>query len=173
MNDFAEILKYILPSLIVGASSILTIKYFFDNEQRRRDADLRDQNRATVTPIRLQAYERIILFLERISPANLILRANPTEMDARQLQRVLVQQIRDEYEHNLSLQIYLSLKAWEMVKSGKEELILVINQSASELHPEAPGIDLAQKIFENYLKLERPPLASASEFIRQESARFF
>ncbi|MHC1708582.1 MAG: hypothetical protein AB9842_13815 [Bacteroidales bacterium] len=173
MNDVAEILKYVLPSLVVGASTILTIKYFFDQEHKNRIAGLRDQNRSTVTPIRLQAYERIVLFLERIAPANLIIRANPTEMDARTLHKTLVQNIRDEYEHNLSLQIYLSMKAWELVKNGKEELIMVINQSASEINPEASGMDLAQKIFENYLKLEKQPLSAATDFLKREAGQFF
>lgn len=173
MNDLTEILKYILPSLVVGAATILTIKYFFDNEQKNRQAGLRDLNRSAVTPIRLQAYERIVLFLERISPANLIIRVNATEMDARSLHRVLVHTIREEYEHNLSLQIYLSIKAWELVKNGKEELIMVINQSASEIPADGPGMDLAQKIFENYLKLEKPPLASATDFLKREVGQYF
>lgn len=173
MSDLLEILKYILPSLVVGAATILTIKYFFDNEHRNRVDQLKDLNRSTLTPIRLQAYERIILFLERISPASLIIRVNPTEMDARSLQKSLVQNIREEYEHNLSLQIYFSMKAWELVKNGKEELILVINQSASEMNPDAPGMELAQKIFENYLKLEKPPLALATDFIKREATQLF
>ncbi len=173
MNDIAEILKYILPSLVMGAAMVLTVKFFFDNEQKNRQAAWRDQNRSTITPIRLQAYERVVLFLERISPANLILRVNQPEMDARRLQSALVQAIREEYEHNLSLQVYLTVKSWEMVKTGKEELIRIINQSASELPQEAQSMDLAQKIFENYLKTEKPPLATATEFLKKEVSQFF
>ena len=173
MNDLFEILKYVLPALVVGAATVLTIKYFFDNEDRNRQQKLKDENRSTVTPIRLQAYERIVLFTERITPASLLIRVNPSEMNARALQMNLIQNIREEYEHNLSLQIYVSLKAWELVKSAKEELIMLINQSASEVHPDAPAMDLAQKLFENYLKQEKQSLPLATDFLKREVSQFF
>ncbi|HRY31844.1 MAG TPA: hypothetical protein P5531_02635 [Bacteroidales bacterium] len=173
MNEFLEILKYTLPSLVVGASTILTIRYFFDNEQKNRQAGWRDQNRAVVTPIRLQAYERIMLFLERINPGSLIVRISDTGQDARTLQRALVNAVREEYEHNLSLQVYMSVKAWEMVKSGKEELITVINQAAGEVPADAEGLELSRKIFELYLKQEKPSLVQAVEFLKKEINQFF
>lgn len=173
MSDLLEVLKYVIPSLIVGATAVLTIKFFFDNEHKNRLSNLRDENRSTITPIRLQAYERIVLFLERISPSSLIIRLNPNEVDARTFHKALVHNIREEYEHNLSLQIYLSVKAWELVKNGKEELIMIVNKSASELPPEATGVDLAQKVFENYLKTEKPPLGAATEFLKREVTQFF
>ncbi|MCX6271311.1 MAG: hypothetical protein NTU44_08870 [Bacteroidetes bacterium] len=173
MTDLTEILKYILPALIVGAATVITVKFFFDHERENRQQEWKEKNQSVITPIRLQAYERIVLFVERITPVNLILRVSTPDLDARQLQRLLVQQIREEYEHNLSLQIYISIKGWELVKNGKEELIRVINASASEVHPEAPGMDLAQKIFENYLKLEKQPLAAVTEYLKKEVIQFF
>lgn len=173
MNHFAEMLKYIIPSLVVGGTAVLTIKYFLDQEQKNRQSAWKDQNRSTVTPLRLQAYERVVLFLERISPASLIMRVNQPEWDARQLHRTLIQNIREEYEHNLSLQIYLSGKSWELVKSSKEELIMLINQSMTGLGPEAGSTELAQRIFENYLKTEKPPLTVATEYLRQEVSQLF
>ncbi len=173
MIEFLEILKYILPSLVVGAATIMTIRYFFDHEQKDRQAGWRDQNRAVVTPIRLQAYERIILFLERINPGSLIVRVSETGQDARSLQRALVNAVREEYEHNLSLQVYMSVKAWELVRSAKEELITVINQAAGEVPAEAEGLELSRKVFELYLKQEKPALVQAVEFLKKEINQFF
>jgi hypothetical protein len=94
-------------------------------------------------------------------------------MNARELQKRLLASIREEYEHNLSQQVYISIKAWEVVKNAKEEMIRVINVSASEVADEAPSMELAQKIFENYLSSEKPMVSNAIEILKRELAQLF
>ena len=83
-----------------------------------------------VTPIRLQAYERMALYLERISPNSLILRTFRPGMDIKALQTAMTKSIRDEWEHNLSQQVYLTTESWNRIREAKEEMINLINGSA-------------------------------------------
>jgi hypothetical protein len=97
-------------------------------------------------PVRLQAYERLVLFLERISPASLVMRCMDEARNARQLQSVLLRNIREEFEHNNSQQLYVSAGAWSMVKTAREEVVQLINRAASELKDEAVADELARLI---------------------------
>lgn len=173
MNSILEILKYILPSVVVAATAYYLIHLFLTRETESRLKEAQIQNKSLITPIRLQAYERIVLFLERISPQNLILRVNEPGMTARDLQSVLIRQIRDEYEHNLSQQVYLSNKSWELVKTAKEDLIKIVNTSAAQIGDEATSTDLAQKIFEEYLRADKTSVSFALDFVKKEIYQVF
>ncbi len=95
------------------------------------------QNSRTVTPIKLQAYERIVLFLERISLESLLLRVSSPDMSASQLHTALLNAIRNEFEHNLSQQIYMSPQAWEVVSNASSNMIKIINSEAEKMPPAA------------------------------------
>jgi len=62
-----DILKITIPSVIVFLTAWILLKNMISNDQDKRRQELIMQNSRTVLPIRLQAYERIVLFLERIS----------------------------------------------------------------------------------------------------------
>jgi hypothetical protein len=171
--EIFEILKYILPSLVVLATTYLFMRYSREHEQRIKWAEIKQQTQPIVLPMRFQAYERIVLFLERITPSSMIVRISQPGMNARDLQKSLLAGIREEYEHNLSQQVYISIKAWEVVKNAKEEMIRVINVSASEVPDEAPSMELAQLIFENYLKSEKPLVSNAIEILKRELSQLF
>jgi hypothetical protein len=167
MNDFLEILKYILPSLVVFAAAYYLIKLFLDNEQKKRATDIKMAGYKIITPIRLQAYERLVLFLERISPESLLMRIHKPELTGLQMQTMLILAIREEFEHNLSQQVYISSQAWDMIKNAKEDMVKLINTAAANLSDKASGTDLSQKIFE--LSLSGKPLVkSALEFLKNE-----
>ena len=150
--EILEILKYILPSLVVFATAYFLIKQFIESEHRNKLIEMKMNNQAVnqkfVTPIRLQAYERVILLLERISPNSLILRENIPGMTVMQLQSTLVKAIRDEYEHNLSQQVYISKQAWELVKTSKDEMVKLINEAAANIDSNAPSTELARVVFD-------------------------
>jgi hypothetical protein len=173
MNTFAEILKYTLPSLIVAALAYFIIKQFIEKEHELHRQQSKLDMQKTILPVRLQAYERLILLLERISPASLILRVSQPGMTAVQLQSALTQALREEFDHNLSQQVYVSAKAWEDVKSAREELISIINTAASSLAPEATGADLAAQIFTLSLQPGKQSLHFAIDQLKQEfNAKF-
>ncbi|HLZ86433.1 MAG TPA: hypothetical protein VKQ52_04290 [Puia sp.] len=98
--------------------------------------------------LQLQAYERLILLTDRIALPNLIQRLNQPGLEARDMQALLTQGIRQEFEHNITQQIYVSAEAWEAVRNYKEQNLLIINQVSSFLPPEATGIDLNKHLLD-------------------------
>jgi len=98
--------------------------------------------------LRLQAYERLVLLAERIALSSLITRVPPGDLDIRTMQAVLVDQIKTEFDYNLSQQIYVAPQAWQAVTNLKEQNIFIINQVAQTLPPDARGADLSKRIIE-------------------------
>lgn len=168
MEVLLEILKYVLPSAIVFVTAYFLIKMFLDKEQKNKQLEKHIANAQIVTPIRIQAYERVVLLLERISPSSLIMRVHRPDINAMQLQNILVQTIREEFEHNLSQQVYLSSQAWEYVKTAKEEMIKIINVAASSISKDATATDLSQAIFAESLKTNELSVTIALEFVKKE-----
>lgn len=119
-------------------------------------------------PLRLQAYERLVLFLERIHPSNLVMRLNAPELSAVRLQALLLKTIREEFEYNLSQQLYVSAQAWELVKNAKEEMVLLINCAATNLDEKAASAELVKTIFELMVEKGKLPVENALEMIRKE-----
>jgi hypothetical protein len=172
--DFlADLLRYILPSLIVFVATFLTLKQFMDSQNRMKALELKMDNQKDMTPIRLQAYERIVLFLERINPSNLVLRVHRPGMSARMLQAELTRTIRQEFDHNLSQQIYMGNNAWELTRNAKEEMIKLVNLTAGKLNDQATGVELSQLILEATSKMEKLPTQIAIDYIKEEIATYF
>lgn len=166
MNTVAIILVSVLPSLIVAVSAFFIVKYFIENDQKKRVLELKFQSKNITTPVRLQAYERMALFLERIEPNQLLFRVNNPELTAAQMQAVLLSTIRSEYEHNMSQQIYISPEVWESIKRAKENVVNAINIAAGKLSPEAMAIDLDSAIFQ--ITAAESPVAAAMNSLKKE-----
>lgn len=166
--EILEILKYTLPSLIVFLTAYLIIRKFIDNEIKKRAFDLASMNNDLITPVRLQAYERLALFLERISPEFLIMRTNQPGMTAKQLQTELLVVIRTEFEHNLSQQIYVSQKTWEIIKNCRGNLLKIINTSAAVVSPDSPSINLSKAILEKIMDMDQSPTDEALAYLKKE-----
>ena len=160
----------ILSSAVMGVIVYFIVKHFVENEQKKSLVELKKiesmETLRVVNPIRLQAYERLALFLERITPNSLILRCYTPGMDMKVLQGVMTKNIRDEFEHNLSQQIYVSSEAWNRIKKAKEEMIGIINSSAVKLNSDTDISNLVGIIFENTAK--QNPVDSALEFLKKE-----
>ena len=166
--EILEILKYVLPSAVVLAATYLINKQFFDREREKDRLQLITENSKTVTPIRLAAYERLTLFLERINPQNLVVRVTQPGMTALELQRDLLTTIRAEYEHNLSQQIYVSANAWKAVTDIKELITQIVNQAAQTVEIDAKSSELGKKIVEIYSAQENEPVTAAVEVLKSE-----
>lgn len=166
MSTVAIILVSVLPSLIVAVSAFFIVKYFIENDQKKRMLELKFQSKSITTPVRLQAYERMALFLERIEPNQLLFRVNNPELTAAQMQAVLLSTIRSEYEHNMSQQIYISPEVWESIKRAKENVVNAINIAAGKLSPEAMAIDLDSAIFQ--ITAAESPVAAAMNSLKKE-----
>lgn len=119
-------------------------------------------------PMQVDAAQRLVLFLERIAPNNLIMRLNNPGLPARAFQQLLLENIRSEYEHNLAQQIFISPDAWNLVKNSKEDLIKIINMAATNLPQTATCLDLSRAIFEITAQLKSQPTDRAILFIKSE-----
>jgi hypothetical protein len=172
MDQFFELLKLILPAGIVFLTTYYLVKNFLDSERNKKSIDLKLANQAVLTPLRLQAYERMVLFLERVNPNSMVMRTNKA-VGAPIFQAELLKIIRTEFEHNLSQQIYMSNAAWDAVVKAKEETIKIINVSATKVSPDANGMELAQAIIMISSQLTELPTKSAIELIKKEIGREF
>jgi hypothetical protein len=171
--DILEILKYTLPALIVFFTAYLLIRSFIKGDRDRRNQEIILQNQKTITPIRLQAYERVALFLERISPESLIIRINKPGMTSQHLQQAMLTTIRAEFEHNLSQQVYITTQAWEVVKNAKANTTKIINSSADKVKPNDPAIKLSKLILERVMEMDKVPTQVAIDFLKNEINRIF
>lgn len=172
MTILFEILKYTLPAAIMLLAVYLIIHRFFQHEALKFENERRRAMQKEIFPVRMQAYERIILLLERISPNHLILRISQPGMSALQFQTLLVQNIRDEFDHNLSQQLYISSGAWELIRTAREEMIRLINSAAGQLRGDAQAHDLASKLLELHSSLDHDPVARAIETVKEEARKF-
>ena len=124
-----ELLSYTIPAIITGVVAY----YFFDahlkNDELRRKYRLMQQSQQQALPLRLQAYERLSLFLERISPANLLIRISPLNDDKNQYENLLINMIDQEFEHNLTQQIYVTNEAWTIIRTAKNATIQIIRKT--------------------------------------------
>ena len=171
--EILEILKYTLPALIVLITAYLLIKIMIKNDGDRRNKEIILQNQKTITPLRLQAYERSILLLERISLDSLILRVNKQGMTSQQLQQEMLSAIRSEFEHNLSQQIYMSPQSWEVIKNAKINTVKLINTSATQVKSDSSSIEFSTHLLEKVMEMEKSPTQVAIEFIKQEFNSLF
>jgi hypothetical protein len=171
MEILADILKITLPALIVLLTAWLVLQNMIRNDQDKRKQELILQNSRTVTPIKLQAYERIVLFLERISLESLLLRVSVQDMTAQQLHNAMLNAVRSEFEHNLSQQIYMSQQAWEVVRNARSNMIKIINSEAEKLPADSSAMTLSKKLLEKIIDLEQEPTRAAIDFVKAEIGR--
>ena len=163
-----ELLKIVLPALMVFLAGYLATERLLREETNRRRAELNASSKKITTPIRLQAYERIVLFLERISPESILVRVNQPEMSSQKFQSLLLSTIRSEWEHNLSQQLYLSAQAWGLVRNAKDNVIKLINSSTDKVDPKAPSLVLSKQILDGLVDLEFHPTARAIDHLKKE-----
>ena len=168
-----EILKYTLPALIVFLTVWVMLRTWSRNEDKRRKNEFNMHINDDILPVRLQAYERSILLLERISPDSMIMRISRNEFTARLLQQELLTNITSEFEHNIAQQTYISTEAWEKMKAAKNQVINLINDTAKEVKPDATGTTLGKLILERLTELTTPPSQVAIDFLKQEVKTLF
>jgi len=173
METLIDLLKIVLPAALVMYAMYLTIKSFLAKEFEKRVVELKIKNSDIVLPIRLQAYERMCLFLERISPHNLVIRVNEPGLEVAHFHQKLLSEIREEYNHNLSQQVYMSHQSWNLVKKAMEEVVAVINKSALEVPRDAKGIELGKMIFENLMQRNQDPIGPTLKYIKDEIGQVF
>ncbi|WP_224999353.1 hypothetical protein [Cesiribacter sp. SM1] len=173
MEVLADLLKIIVPAALVLYAMYLMVKSFLEKEFQQKAIEVKSRDREVLLPIRLQAFERIVLFLERITPNNLLLRLNDSRYSAREFQQVLVHEVREEYNHNLSQQVYMSEESWAAVRAAMEEVIALINQATDTLPDDARSIDLSRAVLQRAIDQQKDPTGQALHRVKQEIRTIF
>ncbi len=167
-----EMAKLLLPSLMVFLAVWIVFNHIKKSDIRRHSFELRMKEKRTVLPNRLQAHERMILFLERISPESLIMRLQRPHLTVQDLHATLLKTIRQEWDHNVSQQLYLNDKTWLSIKSARENIVKLINTEAGKLKPTDPAMKLSQSILEE-CSGEKPLIADALKLIKGDVRDLF
>lgn len=176
MEVALDLIKTLLPLLAIVALVYIILKKNTEKElkaialnNRKTPVDTTVSEKLKLTlPIKLQAYERIVMFLERIAPSSLVMRVHKSGMSAKLLHADLLKTIREEFEHNVSQQIYISENAWNLTKQAKEETIKIINLATSKMDDNATSIDLSKAIFEMMMHMQQSPSGIALDYIHKE-----
>ena len=173
MELVSELLKLIIPAALVLYGMYLTVKLLLERDADRQHHEVQNRYTEVVIPIRLQAYERMVLFLERISPNNLLPRLGNSAATALEFQQVLLQEIREEFNHNLSQQVYMSQVAWDHIQSAMNEVMSLVNQASANIPADAAPIELSKKIFGQIIDNGQQPTAEALRVVKRESQDMF
>lgn len=173
MDGLGEVLMFTLPGIITGATAYIIINKYL-NEQSRKDAmALRREAMKVTTPVRLQAYERIILLLERIEPVTMVNRMVRPNMTSKQLQLELIRNIQEEFNHNIVQQIYMSGEAWEMVQMSKDDAIKLITIAGTQTKDDDSAYNFSRNLIQVQAEQELFTSKKALTFVKREVRRMF
>lgn len=173
MEAIIEFAKLIIPAALVLYAMYLTVRVFINKELDKQRLEIRGKSIETILPNRIHAYERVCLFLERISPNNLLLRLNSGNYTAKELQQIIFNEIREEYNHNVSQQVYMSEEVWDLVKNAKEELMVTVNEAMQKIPEDANGVALSKQIFDIVVNKQFDPIAHALKEVKNEIRQIF
>lgn len=129
-DQILQLFAYTFPSIVTGAVAFYFFRLHTKNEEGRRRFLLHKDSQKDALPVRMQAYERMVLFLERISIPSLVVRVGPTSENKSDYENLLIKNIETEFEHNLSQQIYMTDECWNIIKAAKSATIQMIRKAA-------------------------------------------
>ena len=164
-DDIFQLFAFLLPAVVTGAVAFYFFRLHTNNEEGRRRYLLHRDSQKSALPIRLQAYERMALFLERISIPNLIVRVSPKSSDKNDYENLLIRTIDKEFEHNLSQQIYMSDECWNIIKAAKNATIQMIRKASMS---ESDSADKLREDILNSTMDKQSPSATALSFVKKE-----
>jgi len=169
MEDLTLVISYfayLLPAIVVGLVAYFFFKGHTSNEEGRRRYLIQKEAQKSLLPVRLQAYERLTLFLERIDPNKLLIRVKPYSDDLQEYETLLIQNIDKEYEHNLSQQIYVSPECWNLITATKNATIQIIRKSG--MNEKVKNVDKLRAFVLNHFMDEITPSHKALLYIKKE-----
>ena len=170
-DKLLEIAAYTLPALITGGVAFVMMQKFYNSEESKRKFELLRENQKQALPIRLQAYERVVLLLERINPTQLLLRVAPISKSKEDYATLLTHNIQTEYEHNLTQQIYLTAETWDIILKAKNSTVQMIRKNA--IREDIVDADkLREAIMLELTEVESPSNIAIS-FLKEELKRVF
>jgi hypothetical protein len=172
-NLLLDIIKYTVAGVGVVYIAFYLFKPYLDRSERVQLLELKKTISNQTLPLRLQAYERLILLIERITPANMLLRLNSSGLSAQELHSLIVSEIRSEYQHNVTQQIYVGNAAWAVVKRVKEDTLSVVNNAVKALPENVTAFELSKIILGHLSRLEENPYDIATNLVKKEVEELF
>ncbi|WP_026897964.1 DUF7935 family protein [Daejeonella oryzae] len=170
---FSDILKFSISGILIFFAAWYFVREFVLQALEKKTAVIKPGFEQTL-PLRLQAYERITLFLERINPSNMLLRLHLAGMSAREMQNMILSDIREEYQHNITQQIYVSYTAWATVQKMKDETVGMINNAVHGLPENASSVELSRVILTHLAKLDTAnPYDEALKIVKRDIQQLF
>ena len=176
-DQWFNVMLALLPSVVVFLTAFFLLRQMLGTRSHEAQSTaiqaIRKEDRKHTLPLRLQAYERLALFLERIAPGALVFRVHKHNMTSSMLHGELLATVREEFEHNVTQQVYVSDKAWQQVKMAKEETLRIINIAFEQTGDNASGTALSQRVFETASKLTALPTQVAMLALKDEIRKLF
>ncbi|MBK0381460.1 hypothetical protein I5M32_00685 [Pedobacter sp. SD-b] len=154
---FVDVLKYTLSGLFVFFTAYFLLKNHFDTYYNLKELEYKKMVVKDILPLKLQAYERMIVFTERINPINLMVRLHQPGMSTQMMQNIVINEVKAEFQHNISQQLYISNNAWNILKRVKDDTIGLVNHTAKSLPPESSAVELSKAVFTKLDELEENP----------------
>ena len=164
-DQIFQLFAYLIPSVVTGAIAFYFFRMHTNNEEGRRRFLLHKDSQKDTLPVRLQAYGRMALFLERIAIPSLVVRVSPQSDDKNAYENLLIKSIETEFDHNLSQQIYMTDECWNVIKAAKSATIQMIRKAAMS------NTETADKLREDILNEtmdKTSPSATALSFVKKE-----
>lgn len=173
INYLLDILKFTLAGVGTVYVAFYLVKPYLDKAEKLQMIELKKMVSNQTLPLRMQAYERLVLFVERANPANLLVRLNDAPYSAHEMYSLIVSEIRTEYQHNITQQIYVSDRAWNVVKRVKDDTISVVTNAVKALPETASSLDLSKTILAHMSHLQDNPYDIATNMIRKDMEELF
>ncbi len=172
-----ELLVYIIVALI-PAAAVTIVVYLFLKKSKEREIGMltmqmkKERQKYFLEP-RAEAYQRVILLLERINPQNMVMRMYDPKLKAADFQRNLLENIRKEFDHNVAQQLFIGTQAWELVKKSKEETIKIINIAGQQMKEDDDATAMSNKLFEIVAEVGELPSEIAVKVLKEEFQKLF
>ena len=168
LDKILNVVLQLLPTIIVAALAYYFFKEYTKTENGKRRFLLHKENQKTSLPLRLQAYERLSLFLERISPGSLLTRVKPYSDDKNAYEKLLLQNIEQEFEHNLTQQVYVTNECWNIIRTAKNATISIIRKT--NMSDKVQDSDKLREVILTDLMDQQAPTDTALSFLKSEVA---
>ncbi len=173
MEYLFQIALVVIPAGAVLLTAIFFMRKTYEKELLSSNIELKRERQKFFLPHRVDAYQRAILFLERIHPNSLVMRLNNPGLPSAAFQVKLLESIREEYEHNIAQQMYISPASWNLVKKSKEETVKIINLAGKQMDATSNAMDLSGKIFEICAEVGTLPTEIAVDVLKEEVQGLF
>ena len=168
-----DIIKYTIAGMGVVWIAFYLIKPYLDRDEKIKVLEFKKTISGQTLPLRLQAYERLVLFIERINPANMLIRLNASAYTGAELHALVMEEIRSEYQHNITQQIYVSSRAWGVVKNLKDDTLAMVGNAVKSLPETATGLELSKAILGFLSQVENNPYEIGTSMMRKDLEELF